>query len=645
MDEITDILIKTRNNLSGRFIDPKNISNSINFAGMHYSRFSFFFVLFLAVLFFSSCNKSGRLRGCVKINGKYGYVDETGSFAIDPQYTNAWSFVRGTAVVKKDKLYGLIDKNGEEIVKPLWDSVIPFSARCFIFGKNGKYGFAEHGTGKELLSPDYEQVYFYTSELCVVQKGLSLGIVNANGELTCPPLLQDLKEMKGSLALVLQQDTSDAEDMLNALLKGDKNSRYGLLNKKGKLVIPTRYDEIFIDENSQWYYPFLQTDSANKHDADDFFHDEKVSPMIGKYGIVDTAGRMIVEPRFDAAPVYGDAMFRITIDGQYGFIDQTGNTIILPQYDYATSFHEGYAVVTKNGKSSIIDKKGATVGIIMSKTKQFFKVSCDRIRFQNTDGRYGYFDLSGRIAIEPSFDVADDFSFNRAIVEKQGNYQLIDKSGKAVNAESWAFIFNLGDGYFQVRKKQGEDRISGIDSLLKRYNGSSSVSGPVGVVDTNGRSILPMAFDEIFHLQPNYFSVEANGLNGCYKKNGEMVYQAKSSSSIYFFKNCAEVREASGCGLIDTSGHYLLPAQYDSIGIVYKGYATVSRQGYYGLIDSLGHIVLTPQFEELQPLVNGIAIFAEKKKYGYVFSNGNKLFSAKFDEASPLIDPDRTVYN
>ena len=49
----------------------------------------------------------------VNKNGKYGYINKTGQFTIEPQFESAGSFKNGVANVKKDGKFGLIDKSGQ----------------------------------------------------------------------------------------------------------------------------------------------------------------------------------------------------------------------------------------------------------------------------------------------------------------------------------------------------------------------------------------------------------------------------------------------------------------------------------------------------------------------------------------------------
>lgn len=64
----------------------------------------------------------------VSVGGKWGYIDKTGKFAVNPQYDSASEFDKGVAqvglkVARTDSLidkyqYGYIDRNGKYIWQP-----------------------------------------------------------------------------------------------------------------------------------------------------------------------------------------------------------------------------------------------------------------------------------------------------------------------------------------------------------------------------------------------------------------------------------------------------------------------------------------------------------------------------------------------
>jgi hypothetical protein len=573
-----------------------------------------FLRLILLTVFFASCgHTAGKYRASAKQHDKYGYIDETGSFVIDPEFDVVWSFVRGTAVVKNNGQYGLIDKMGDWVVEPSYDSVIPFSADCFIVMQDSVFGFMQHGTGKMIIAPQYEQVYYYTDELCVVQKGRALGIVNSQGILVCPPQLQDLKEMFGPLAIVVQSDTSDEMSMLLSIIDGGA-VKSGLINSKGQFVTPCKYDEIFDDVNSGYYYPFVR---ADEYRNDSVVNDVPV--MIGTYGIIDTTGRIVTEPMFEEMPVYGDGMFRVRMHGKYGFADTTGKVVISASWEYAVAFSEGKAIVSDNSNSSIIDKSGKVIASDLGPGTGMYRFFSNRARCRSLDGMYGYMNSKGARVIPPAYDAADDFSEGVAIVSKEGFYGLIDTNGKFIINPEYSFLYNLGDGLYKVQDREGK----------------------TGVMNSAGQQIVAREYDDIFHLQKNYLMVEKDYLNGCFDINGHEIFPATSPTQLYFVHGKCIVSDGIKSGMIDTLGHFFIPAEYDSIGYFLDGYTIVTKNGVYGAIDSTGKVVANAKYTTLLPFVNGYAVFRLKGKFGYLNTRGEEVIEAKFDDAGVLVDPDR----
>jgi hypothetical protein len=584
---------------------------------MHFLRL---FPLLLLLLSACGTRNPGKLRASVKVNDKYGYIDETGKFIVDPKFEDAWSFIRGTAVVREDGKYGLIGKDGDYVLKPQLDSVIPFSASCFIYMQDSAFGFMSHGTANVILKPQFDRVFFFTDELCVVQKGKALGIVNQEGKIVCPLIMQDFRGMFGPAAIALQTDTTDEVSMMLALIQGTGQMKYGLVSRKGELIVTPEYDDMFDDLPNGYYYPFIRTGEAV---LDSSFVEGPAPVPPGKYGIIDTTGKLIAKPQFDELPVYGDGMFRVRSGEKYGYVDAAGKMVIAPAYEFATAFSEGKAIVSIGSVASIIDKTGKILSEDLGPGSGMYRFKSGLARCRSMDGRYGFLDANGKRVIMPQFEVADDFENNRAIVQVKNKYGLIDRAGNFVVQPQYEFIFNLGEGYYQAKDSQGR----------------------TGVVDSTGKVVLEPRFEEIFHLQKPYFTVELNQLNGCYSVSGKEIYPPVSSRQIYFYNGRCEVTDAQGkCGLIDSTGKILLPTAYDSIGTFFKGYATIMQAGRFGAIDTTGKIVVAPKYEELRPMVNGFAVYREKRKFGYIPVNGSVAIPAHFDDASVFVDPDRTSF-
>ncbi len=55
--------------------------------------------------------------------GKYGYYTETGHWITQPEYSVAYAFSGGVAVVRYGEHYGVVDKEGNQVIPFLFDSI------------------------------------------------------------------------------------------------------------------------------------------------------------------------------------------------------------------------------------------------------------------------------------------------------------------------------------------------------------------------------------------------------------------------------------------------------------------------------------------------------------------------------------------
>ena len=54
----------------------------------------------------------------VCVNGKYGFINHSGSIVIKPRFEATWGFTEGLACVKWDGKFGFIDQGGEFVILP-----------------------------------------------------------------------------------------------------------------------------------------------------------------------------------------------------------------------------------------------------------------------------------------------------------------------------------------------------------------------------------------------------------------------------------------------------------------------------------------------------------------------------------------------
>jgi hypothetical protein len=118
----------------------------------------------------------------VRIEGKVGFMDTTGSIVVKPSYDDAYPFSEGLAPVTSGGKWGYIDQNGKLLV--------PFQygvAHMFIEGvasvqlsDSGKWGYIDK-TGAFALPPIYDAAMPFCAGLAQVETFHPIGIDSTRG--------------------------------------------------------------------------------------------------------------------------------------------------------------------------------------------------------------------------------------------------------------------------------------------------------------------------------------------------------------------------------------------------------------------------------------------------------------------------------
>ncbi|MCD6065408.1 MAG: repeat-containing protein [Bacteroidetes bacterium] len=128
------------------------------------------------------------------------------------------------------------------------------------------------------------------------------------------------------------------------------------------------------------------------------------------------------------------------------------------------------------------------------------------------NGVYGYSNFKGELIIQPAFERASRFYDNRSIVKEKGLYFLIDEKGKKVSTT----------GYTDI-DIEGEEQIFGYKVTIR---------DSVGLIDRNGKSVLPVIYKDLEHYG---FGVEAelpNGKGVWFSPHGKKLIASDSAVSV-----------------------------------------------------------------------------------------------------------------
>jgi len=186
------------NNWESNFINPQGqLLGPLQYHGIH------FFNEGLAPVCVANSNPDSADLG-------WGYIDETGTLKISPQFGSANSFSNGLALVG-DKLNNLsfIDKHGKKVFDLDGDYANYFFEGRAVVRKNGKWGFIDK-TGNWIVQPMYDMASWYSEGLAVVINDSQCGYINVSGNIVIPMQYMGAGDFLGGLAGVTLMDSTSA---------------------------------------------------------------------------------------------------------------------------------------------------------------------------------------------------------------------------------------------------------------------------------------------------------------------------------------------------------------------------------------------------------------------------------------------------
>lgn len=245
----------------------------------------------------------------VKKKDMWGYADASGSFAISNKFKTAMPFIGTVAAVEEaDGSWYYIDTAGNKTLAPAVNGTITELGAYLeltAIAVDGKYGYYtnkyEHKFGS------YDFAGNISDGLCAVKNEDVWQIMQKTGE---PLLTTEFVDV------IL--DEKDVAVRNERLFVAEEEGKYYMINKSGNKVSDSVY------ENAQL---FLSKDPA-------------AVQIDGKWGFVDTEGKIVIEPQYDDALSFVNGFAAVCKDGQWGYINTANEACVDFQFDGALNFNE-----------------------------------------------------------------------------------------------------------------------------------------------------------------------------------------------------------------------------------------------------------------------------------------------------------------
>ncbi len=310
--------------------------------------------------------------------GKWGYLDNNGSIKIPAQYdlTNHFSDDRTVVTIGDDDF--LIDREGKTIVQLEGLHYVIYNADSIYVARDSSTLLIDH-EGKVVKKYPFSTYWidgtYMTIHSSYYERNIKKGLADMNGQILLP--------------IEYQKIEPDSD-----LIFVTKNGLSGFVNKYNKSVIPLgKYEYVDIFRENNFYTEYRKS---------------------GKSGFVNRSGKEIGN-EFEQTRRFLLGAADVKQNGKWGSIDTTGRLIIPCRYDFIYSLGNNLFCIQKRGKFSLIDRQQKPV------SKKKFQacmvgglstINSSTLIIVKKRNKYGVIDLNGNYVVKPAYDEIGYYSWS-----------------------------------------------------------------------------------------------------------------------------------------------------------------------------------------------------------------------------------------
>ena len=385
-------------------------------------RYTFLF-LFLSISFLSLAQFEGSNLLPVKIDQKWGLIDQNGTLVMEPKYDlfgdrkGAGGMVGGTftppyVIVQLDNQLGLIDLQGQEILPPIFDEIVnTFVDSVFTVKKDGNLLVVDE-KGQTIFDGKYEEVlpipgdtdHYIVKEdgkYGLVKKGIGYVIPNEYAVLEVNKIKQPFLNFQTEESIQIEKKglisfdnkiIFPAEYDFITIISSDhflvKKDFFEIRDANQKVLVPASKEWTNAKPLSKSFIAFFSSYSksskifsfkindyiATKNTYDGFLKFDNnflLGKKDGLVALIDTLGNEVIPPLFSSIErLDGDTLFKV-IKFKQGIYNINQGLITPTEYEDITPFKNAFAQAVKKSKKGLLNRKGELVAPTEFESFQF----------------------------------------------------------------------------------------------------------------------------------------------------------------------------------------------------------------------------------------------------------------------------------
>lgn len=376
---------------------------------------------------------------------------------------------------------------------------------------------------------------------------------------------------------------------------------YGLVSTSSGEILSTTYSDLTYEGGERW--------SVRRN---------------GKMGIVKVGEangsfrvETIVPCEYDQVQTINDDEYYFVTNGPlHGLLRWDGKTIIACVYnDIDLNKFEGLFSVKRNGQKGLMSRAGEE---LVPCAFDDCGVIDEHFLWTQKDNTYGFYSSEGEKVQPCKFNSFFIYEGKKKKEVSLSDFAQLDQrkhpdlyavvSGKVGTLDSENFTTKLPCAY---------DYLSDFATRMKITNGVLTeqrlavcrLNGKYGIVNSEGKQIQPMGFDELRKDVSDPSSKELPDMG--------------SARDLH-------VRIGDKWGILTANGEQLAEVKFDSVGVFHDGLAVVKAAERYGYIDRSGVIVIPIQWMAAYDFSEGLAALrVDKKHFQFIDTAGTVVIKSK----------------
>lgn len=385
-----------------------------------------------------------------------------------------------------------------------------------------------------------------------------------------------------------------------------------------------------------------------------------VSDNRGKYGYIDSTGKLLIDYQFDFAHPFYEQIALVLKDSNIFYIDKKGKETIKAQIEPVTII---CVKENSNATSKVTSKvtygvpiddmyvKDITFDVNTFRDLSFCYFFCENraAYFDKKKGLYGFINEKGEIVIQPRFKKVNQFREGLAAVQfydstksriddlisVNSNWGYINKKGEVIVNPIYfrASDFSNGKAFINIKANNPNDK-----------NGNYSLSTDGFFIDKNGRIISEnfantfcfanpfgtyrIAYNFVDNLITGRGYYFLDSLNNHYPINDgeELSFEDVTN----FSEGLAGIKARDVWYIIDENLNFLIDQKFEDVKRCNEGMIQVKKNGIWKYLNTQGLYPFKQEFDSCGKFENGLAYVEtssiNSKIKGYIDKKGNYVW-------------------